>query len=143
MNIENLKKRKEVKQPESPIEWKLMKWLHQYGMEFIAQYDIPPYRADFAIPALKAVVECDGREFHTGDDRVAYDKKRDEYMEKLGWKIFRFTGSEIHNHPSECVKKIISSVYAERESHEEMQYRKSYELNESWRKARDFLDSVN
>jgi very-short-patch-repair endonuclease len=141
MEIDKLTKRSQVKQPESPIEWILLTWLNRYGIEYVPQYEIPPYRVDFAIPALKAVIECDGMEFHTGKERVESDKKRDEYMKKLGWNIFRFTGSEIYKNPSECVKKIIASFYKNKESYDEMQYRKNFDRNESWRKARDFLDN--
>lgn len=130
MNPKDLKKRKEVKQPESPIEWKLIPWLNKYRVLYVCQYEIPPYRVDFAIPDLKVIVECDGREFHTGKEQRERDKKRDEFMEALGWRVLRFTGSEIHKYPSDCVKKIISCFYKKKENRQEMKSRAAYDMNE-------------
>ena len=141
--MQNLPKRSQVKIPESPIEWKLLHWLREYNIDFIPQYEISPYRADFAIPALHVIVECDGKEYHTSDEQIARDKERDAYMEKLGWKVFRFTGSEINRNPQECAKEIINSAYRDKETIEDIRKRNAYNLNERWRKARDFLDNFS
>ena len=54
----NLPKRNTIKKPESPIEWKLLDWFKQYGVyEVVPQYELPPYRIDFAIPEIKLAIE--------------------------------------------------------------------------------------
>ena len=45
---------------------------------------------------VKYAIECDGHEFHEKTkEQAARDKKRDNIIQSQGWKIFRFTGSEI------------------------------------------------
>jgi very-short-patch-repair endonuclease len=34
-------------------------------------------------------IECDGDPFHSSSDDVAYDIKRQEFLERVGWKIYR------------------------------------------------------
>lgn len=42
------------------------------------------------------VVELDGHAFHDRNERQRrYEKKRDRYMQKLGYTIYRYTGAEI------------------------------------------------
>lgn len=111
MEIKNLKKRKEVKQVESPIERKLLAWLHQYGIFPELQYEIPPYRVDFAIPSMNLVIECDGAEFHSTDEQRQRDQKRDKFLNNKGWTVKRFTGSKIYNEPYNIAKEIIELWY--------------------------------
>ena len=111
MEIKNLKKRKDVKQVESPIERKLLYWFVKYGIYPELQYEIPPYRVDFALVDKKIVIECDGRDFHTSDEHRKRDKIRDEFIVKQGWKVKRFTGSQIYNEPYNIAKEIINMYY--------------------------------
>ena len=112
MEIGKLKKRSEVRLTESPIEDVLLSAFRSYGLfDCVPQYEIGPYRADFAFPEKKIVVECDGREFHSGEEQAERDKVRDEYMRRLGWVVIRFWGSEIHREPERCAKEVLSMWY--------------------------------
>lgn len=115
MEIKNLKKRKEVKQTESPIESKLLYWFNQYQLYPEIQHEIGKYRADFFFPDLKLVVEADGKEYHTSPEQVESDKERDGYMENLGYKILRFSGGKIYNEPWNVVKKVLEVYYPPKE----------------------------
>ena len=94
-------------------------------LEYKPQYEIGKYRLDFAVWAtatpldqlitaaidrthrrmlklsgkgliVKYAIECDGHDFHEKTkEQAARDKKRDNIIQSKGWKIFRFTGSEI------------------------------------------------
>lgn len=140
MNTGDLKKRKEVKTTESPIEEKLLLWFKEYGLFPELQYEIPPYRADFAFPDKKIIVECDGREFHTSDEDRERDAIRDKYLQSKGWEVIRFTGSEIYRESWSCVKRIMEIWYPKK--HEPTDYEKYWKANElkneAWREAQDF-----
>lgn len=67
------------------------------------QHAIGNYRVDFALIVdmwgdgdIKVVIECDGHDFHEKTKQQATrDKKRDRELQKAGWKVLRYTGSEI------------------------------------------------
>jgi very-short-patch-repair endonuclease len=74
------------------------------------QHRIGDYRVDFAIflngvphEQIKFVVECDGHDFHERTkQQAARDKKRDRELQIAGWKVLRFTGSEIWSDHFAC-----------------------------------------
>lgn len=90
-----------------------------YGLATLViepQAQIGEYRVDFLItledreeflmnknskPHLKIkkdyiIIECDGHDFHEKTkEQAAKDKKRDRELQKLGYPVFRYTGSEI------------------------------------------------
>lgn len=75
----------------TPIEQAVWEALQACGLKFYPQYPIGRYFVDFAHPAAKAVVECDGAAYHK--DRAA-DALRQRKIEALGWTVFRITGIE-------------------------------------------------
>lgn len=64
------------------------------------QVAIGKYRADIVLTEnigdKRIVIECDGAEFHTDTEK---DAKRTEEIEKLGYQVFRVSGSAIHHNP--------------------------------------------
>lgn len=56
---------------------------------------------------LKIVVECDGHDYHERTkEQAARDKARDRAMQRLGYTVIRFTGSEIWRDPVGCAKEV-------------------------------------
>lgn len=87
-------------------------------IHLIRQARIGRYRADFAILARfeervdRFVVECDGFEFHERTkEQAQHDKSRDRFMADTGWRVYRFTGSEINRSPLLCAKQVLNSIY--------------------------------
>ncbi|GAA0616647.1 endonuclease domain-containing protein [Paenochrobactrum glaciei] len=80
----------------------------------IPQLDIGNYKADFAIAynqGSRIIVECDGHDFHEKTKQQAqHDKQRDRFVQDKGWKIYRFTGSEIYKSPLTCANGVIESL---------------------------------
>jgi very-short-patch-repair endonuclease len=78
------------------------------------QYQIGRHRVDFAIlingvanEEIKIVVECDGHDFHEKTkQQAARDKSRDRDLQIDGWKVFRFTGSEIWRDHEKCADHV-------------------------------------
>lgn len=74
------------------------------------------HRVDFLISlnARSCVVECDGRDFHHASwEQLESDRERDAEIEALGHKVFRFPGTQIHNHPIDCVMLVIDYLLHE------------------------------
>lgn len=112
---------------ESPIEGvvylclKELQWgsprTNSYEMLFRPQVEIGSYRVDFLVKYkdLKIVIECDGHEFHEKTKKqVQKDKRRDRYLTKLGYKVLRYSGSELFSEPGrviEDLEEIFSAEY--------------------------------
>lgn len=68
-------------------------------------------RVDFCWPALRLVVEADGFAYHS--DRAAYRRDREwlNDLERLGWRVLRFTWEDVVSRP-EHVLSLISECLA-------------------------------
>jgi very-short-patch-repair endonuclease len=79
------------------------------------QHVLGPYRYDFAIfreDKLVALVECDGREFHSTEEQLANDRAKNELAAKEGGHIFRFSGSDIYRDGNSCVRDVLHKILA-------------------------------
>lgn len=87
----------------TPIEAALWTDIRQLGLALYPQYPVstrsdhgpdPEYRTyycDFASPARKVAIECDGKAFHNDPER---DRERDRRLRLAGWTVYRFTGAQ-------------------------------------------------
>lgn len=83
--------------------------LHVY-----TQVPCGPYRIDLVLYSSKGkiAIECDGKQYHTAINYAKNDKNKNYYLEKRGWRVFRFTGSEIYRNSRKCVDEIIDFMEA-------------------------------
>jgi very-short-patch-repair endonuclease len=82
------------------------------------QFEIGKYRLDFLVTNKKTGekidVELDGHDFHERTkEQASRDKARDRYMQTNGFKVFRFTGSDVHQDVGRCVREVLSAVRSE------------------------------
>ncbi len=81
------------------------------GIEFSREHPIRckyGYILDFAISDKKICIECDGEPWHPkGNLR---DKRRDDVLRKMGWKVLRFRGNKIRNDIDACLKIIKQEI---------------------------------
>lgn len=63
-------------------------------IKYVEEYQIGLYSLDFAILDNKIDLEIDGDQHHLDDRIVESDKRRNEYLENLGWKIIRIRWSD-------------------------------------------------
>lgn len=83
------------------------------------QLKIGPYRVDFAVRYISGldgaaglVVECDGHAFHEKTkEQAARDKARDRFLAAAGYRVMRFTGSEIWADPIACAEQVLEATY--------------------------------
>jgi very-short-patch-repair endonuclease len=124
---------------DSPIENEMLRYLLRYnavlcrpgdepvgsGVFITTQYPVGPYRADFMIIARgyksspriwppteehKLCVECDGEQFHTSEEDVARDKKRDEYFKEQVIEVLRLTGTQIYKNGDKWAEHIFAHL---------------------------------
>jgi very-short-patch-repair endonuclease len=57
-----------------------------------ASFEVGRFVADFAVPAVRLVVEVDG-EYHAS--RAAADARRDEKLRRWGWRVVRVGAREV------------------------------------------------
>ena len=108
------------KTPSTPLH------VSRYDM-IMQQVEVGKYRADFILgraalapifddtgsphPFLvrlpMLVVECDGHDFHEKTkEQAARDKSRDREFTRLGYRVIRFSGSEIYRDAEKCIDEI-------------------------------------
>ncbi|CAA7194636.1 AAA family ATPase [Chryseobacterium potabilaquae] len=55
-------------------------------------------------------IECDGDPFHSLPEDVAYDIERQEFLERVGWKVYRVLYSSFKRNSQEEIEKIIDFI---------------------------------
>jgi very-short-patch-repair endonuclease len=75
------------------------------------------YRADFVISypffdhQIAIVIECDGHQFHSvTKQQAARDRRRDRALQRAGYEVFRFTGSELHADARKCASEVLDAI---------------------------------
>jgi very-short-patch-repair endonuclease len=108
---------------ESPIEERLLiHILHQCGMDSdvstqvdVTTHEGAKYRIDIALVmepyekfgGFKIAVECDGHDFHERTkEQARRDRSRDRALILEGWRVLRFTGSEIWKDAAACASQV-------------------------------------
>ena len=79
------------------------------------QQQVGKYKLDFALTnsarGLSVGVEIDGHAFHERTKEQAQrDKSRDRAIQAEGWRVLRFTGSEVWANPHKCVVEALSQA---------------------------------
>ena len=72
--------------------WDVIRAKQLCGLKFRRQHPIDPFVADFACTKLQTIVEIDGgyHDYHYENDKV-----RQQYLEKRGWRVIRFSNEEV------------------------------------------------
>lgn len=79
------------------------------------------YRVDFLIPVIYKnqgnkcfVIECDGHEFHQKTkEQVERDNTRMRNLQKYGYEVVRFSGTEIWHRPYKCANEILNIILSQ------------------------------
>lgn len=58
------------------------------------------------------IVECDGFEFHSSKEKMRKDYMRQRSLQRLGYSLIRFTGSEIYEDCYTCISSAVMIVEA-------------------------------
>ena len=92
------------------------------GIYITTQAKIGNYSVDFVLDQIgimpdhmttKIVVELDGHDFHDKDKKQrAYEKSRDRFLVKKGYKVLHFTGSEVFSDPFKVAHEALDMLSA-------------------------------
>lgn len=86
----------------------------KYIIDFILDFSRKSINSnDYLYPGLndlKYAVELDGFEYHSSKQQVNHDYEREQDLLAAGYKVIRFTGSQIYKDPFECVDKFFKIV---------------------------------
>lgn len=69
---------------------------NRLGHKFLYQHIIGQYIVDFLCPDSRLVVEVDGA-YHAEPEQSYDDGMRTQWLEKVGYKVIRFTNEEVYN----------------------------------------------
>lgn len=99
---------RELNKCESPIETQLFNALVKEGYQVYTQVPCGAYRIDLAVYSgkRKIAIEADGKAYHSSAKQIQHDNQKDWYLEKHGWYVIRFTGSEIYRNSDKCVVQV-------------------------------------
>lgn len=92
-----------------------------HGLRVWFQQRIGSYRVDALVVAsfvdrdqehhLQIVVECDGHDFHERTkEQAAKDRARDRALTLGGYRVLRFTGSELFNDARQCLRELADHI---------------------------------
>lgn len=86
---------------------------HGSAWHISQQVKIADFRVDFVIKFItvdqQIVIECDGHDYHERTkEQAAKDRSRDRALTAMGYRVIRFTGSEIWADPWRCARDVLA-----------------------------------
>ncbi len=94
----------------TPIECRLHDALKAAGIGFTTQKRlVGRYVVDISVHQAPVVIEADGARHRAGTAAQRRDAERDAAHEAAGYRVFRFTGSEINTDAVKCVQQVIDA----------------------------------
>jgi len=107
---ENGVQRRKTLTANTPIETRLHDALMAAGIGFTTQRRVAErYIADIVIHQAPVAIEADGVRHHFDARAQERDAARDAAHEAAGYRVFRFTGSEINTDAVACVQQVIEA----------------------------------
>jgi very-short-patch-repair endonuclease len=74
------------------------------------EYQIGVYTVDICYPSLYVVIEVDGNYWHNFPFGLARDKRKTQFLEELGWKVFRYWEKDILSDPVAIATEIKEKI---------------------------------
>ena len=79
------------------------------GLQFYRQRIIGDYIVDFHCPKANLIIELDGGQHYT-EEGMAKDKKRDDFLQGIGFKVLRFSDSEALESLDSLLRKVYENL---------------------------------
>jgi very-short-patch-repair endonuclease len=95
--------------PESVLETRFIQLIRSAGLpEPVPQFHVSfgngaSARLDFAYPKRKIAIELDGTASHSGELAKKRDRRRDNQLGKLGWRVLRFDWDDVTRTPDDVL----------------------------------------
>lgn len=92
----------------TPIERRLHEALMKVGIGFVTQsLLLGRYLVDIELRQARIILEADGSQ-HALRPQMAKDAARDADLTAAGYRVYRFTGSEINRDAADCVNRVVA-----------------------------------
>ena len=100
------------RRPMTPAEVRLWQELrgNKLGIHFRRQHVIGIYIADFVSLKNHLVIEIDG-EYHLNPEQQESDRIRTAYLQQQGFRVIRFTNSQVLTDIDSVMSRIIKSLF--------------------------------
>ncbi len=94
---------------ESPFEDAVAKNLAVKGFHLVRQWKVGTYCLNMVVVCgiKRVAIECNGKCYHSGDDKIREDMERQTILERLGWKFIRVRGSEYYRNPEKTMERVV------------------------------------
>jgi very-short-patch-repair endonuclease len=89
--------------------WARLRRKQILSVQFYRQKPIGNYIADFYAPAVRLIVEVDGSQ-HFNVLQAQYDRRRTEYLKRLGLRVLRFTDRQVLLELDSVMKEIFRTA---------------------------------
>ncbi len=86
--------------------WKILKKSQVGNYKFRRQHSIGNFIVDFYCPILQLVIELDG-EPHADLNSIAFDSKRDNFLNKNEITVFRYENRWVYEYPEVIIEDIL------------------------------------
>jgi very-short-patch-repair endonuclease len=96
--------------------WLRLRELRPLGHHFRRQSPLKPYVVDFECRRSRIIVEVDGHQ-HGIDEHRRRDKVRDQELIKRGYKVLRFSNSEVEREMDAVLEVIRIALLEENSPH--------------------------
>lgn len=94
----------------TPIECRLHDALKATGIGFTTQKRlVGRYVVDISVHQAPVVIEADGARHRSGTQAQERDAARDAAHEAAGYRVFRFSGSEINTDAVKCIQQVVNA----------------------------------
>ena len=88
-------------------------WNHiraeQLGVKVLRQHIIGDYIVDFLIPDVCLIIEVDGQ-YHAKFRQIQEDEQREETLNRMGYRLIRFTNEEVLYDTDNVLETIIKEI---------------------------------
>ena len=89
-------------------------WTHLRGrrlqnFKFVRQAPIGPYIVNFLCRGARLIVEVDGAT-HSEADEVAYDRRREFFLRKQGYRVIRVHNEHVYKHTTDVLDMILMAL---------------------------------
>lgn len=98
--------RREMSPPERKV-WAVLRARGLTGYKFERQVPVGPFIVDFLCPEKRLVIEIDG---DSHDTQIDYDKRRDRYLRKAGYRVLRLTNRDVTNDLEASMRLVLEAL---------------------------------
>jgi very-short-patch-repair endonuclease len=83
------------------------------GWKFRRQHSVGPFIVDFICPEKNVVIEVDGGQH---DENKELDEQRSAFLNKMGYKVFRFWNNEVMQETEAVLDSILAILANEKQN---------------------------